>query len=264
MSVFEGDAMNKASIFICVAICIAVSGSAVGQSNAWYYCRPLGAYYPQVKNCPAPWQRVFSAQSIGTAPSTSINTSDPCNNSDSPIWRSGAAAAWTNICAQRDEQAQQAAQAKAQQQQQQEAAQKAQQDALDQQRLAEHAAVKRGYEFINSVNDLILDSKDLAARNAKIQIRGIYKKFGDNGHLYGSNMEAYSNTDNYVVLLTDEAQRPLRAALLSYGCESEMGCQIDIGGHMTTCEHTNALMADAPQQPCMNVEVAIVYRPGDQ
>ncbi|MBI5785065.1 MAG: hypothetical protein HZA64_06365 [Rhodocyclales bacterium] len=26
----------------------------------WYYCRPSGAYYPYVRVCPAPWERVPS------------------------------------------------------------------------------------------------------------------------------------------------------------------------------------------------------------
>lgn len=27
-------------------------------ADYWYYCRPANAYYPYVKDCPAPWERV--------------------------------------------------------------------------------------------------------------------------------------------------------------------------------------------------------------
>lgn len=28
------------------------------QAHYWYYCRPANAYYPYVKDCPAPWEKV--------------------------------------------------------------------------------------------------------------------------------------------------------------------------------------------------------------
>jgi hypothetical protein len=65
------------------------------------------------------------------------------------------------------------------------------------------------------VKDLILDGKELADRNAKVQITGIYKKFGQKGVA----MEAYANGDNYVPVLADDAARPVRAALMD--CQSD-------------------------------------------
>lgn len=123
-------------------------------------------------------------------------------------------------------------------------------------------AKSRGYELIPTVKDLILDGKDLAARNAKIQITGLYKKMGNNGVLYGSPIDLYSNSDNYVPVLTDDAARPVREALMGYACEN-IGCQIEVGGHMTMCEHLNLLEKDFPAVPCLNIDVMIVYRPGD-
>ncbi len=32
---------------------------------------------------------------------------------------------------------------------------------------------------------------------------------------------------------------------------------------MTMCEHLNVLQKDFPNVPCLNVEVQIIYRPGD-
>jgi hypothetical protein len=124
-------------------------------------------------------------------------------------------------------------------------------------------AKSRGYELIPSVKDLILDGKELAARNAKIQVTGIYKKAGEtNGVLYGSPMDVYANSDNYIGVLTEDAARPVREALMNYSCEN-YGCTIEVGGHMTMCHHLNVLAKDYPDVPCLNIEVMIVYRAGD-
>ena len=32
--------------------------SSPQSENSWYYCRDSQAYYPYVKECPSPWQRV--------------------------------------------------------------------------------------------------------------------------------------------------------------------------------------------------------------
>jgi len=135
-------------------------------------------------------------------------------------------------------------------------------DAAEMQQRAIAKAETRGYENIASVKDLILDGKDLANRNAKIQVVGIYRKMGGTSVLYASILDSYQNNDNYIPILTDDAQRALREYLLNFLCESNSGCQIDVGGHMTMCEPTNLLLAGT-SMPCLDVEVEIVYRPGD-
>jgi len=173
---------------------------------------------------------------------------------------------WQATCAERKRQ-QDAAQV-AQQQQEAAAAQaraqaeQAAQAESEQERAIEKAS-SRGYKLIPSIKDLMLDGKELADNDAKIQISGFYKRTGDNGVLYGSMMDAYQNTNNYFPLITDDAQRALRAHFLSDGCAQIFGCKVDIGGHMTTCKHLAAEMANYPPMPCLNVEVEIVYRPGD-
>lgn len=134
--------------------------------------------------------------------------------------------------------------------------------AQDEQQRAIEKAKSRGYEFIATVKDLILDGKDLAARNAKVQITGIYKKLADNSVLYASPMDAYANSDNYMPILTDDAARPVREALMGYACQN-FGCTMNFGGHMTMCKHINLLAEDYPDVPCLHVEVQIIYRPGD-
>jgi hypothetical protein len=167
-------------------------------------------------------------------------------------------------CASRRQQQQQV---KVQEQQQQTAAQQAQADFEQEQSQRQRAtakAITRGYEFVRSIKDLILDGKELAERNAKIQISGIYKKSGDTASLYASPIDAYHENDNFVPILTDDAQRALREYLMSYGCvSSPTGCLIDVGGHMSMCHHLSPLYANYPDTPCLNVEVRIVYRPGD-
>ncbi len=93
------------------------------------------------------------------------------------------------------------------------------------QRRAIEKAKSKGYELIPTVKDLILDGKELADRNAKVQITGFFKKMGNNGVLYGSAMEAYSNTDNYMPVLTDDAARSVREALMNYACQPDFGCE---------------------------------------
>jgi hypothetical protein len=129
-------------------------------------------------------------------------------------------------------------------------------------RRAIEKARSKGYELISSVKDLILDGKQLAAQNAKIQVTGVYRKFGEGvADLYYSRGDAYADTDNKIPVLTDDAQRELRKYLMNDLCQSQVGCEVEVGGHMTMCKHLLAAMADYPERPCLNVEVAIVYRP---
>jgi len=129
-------------------------------------------------------------------------------------------------------------------------------------RRAIEKAESKGYEPISSVKDLILDGKQLAARNAKVQITGIYRKIGEGAaDIYDSRGDAYADTENKIPVLTDDAQRELRKYLMNDSCQSQLGCEVEVGGHMTMCKHLLAAMADYPEQPCLKVEVAIVYRP---
>lgn len=135
-----------------------------------------------------------------------------------------------------------------------------------QQQFATAKAQTRGYELISSVKDLILDGKILANRNAKIQITGLYKRVGGSERLYGQPYDAFQENDNYVPILTEGAQRDFRAFLLTQTCRPDYrspGCQINVGGHMTKCHLLAAEFANYPEVPCLNIEVQIIYRPGD-
>jgi hypothetical protein len=191
--------------------------------------------------------------------------SDPCSDPNNAVWHDGPYMAnlWSGICQKKLQEQRQAEEA---QQQQREVSQERQQQAAqaaDEQRRAEEKAAGRGYVLVSSIKDLMLDGRELANRNAKIQIVGIYRKIGDVELLYGSQLDAYQSDDSFVPVLTDDAQRDLREYLLNYSCKSEVGCRIDVGGHMMMCRNLSALYQNYPARPCLNIEVEIVYRPGD-
>ena len=118
-------------------------------------------------------------------------------------------------------------------------------------------AESHGYKRIASFNDLILDGKQLANDNAKIMLTTFYKKEGATEYIYPTQYDAYQGTNGFPIL-TEDAQRPLRAYFMSPECsQSPMGCRASIGGHMTMCKHLSILLADYPLQPCLNVEVVI-------
>jgi len=113
------------------------------------------------------------------------------------------------------------------------------------------------YQLISDFNDVLLDGKVLAAKNAKIQISGYYKKNGDAERLYASLVDAYQDSDKFIPVVTDNAQRSLREHLLTQCTGVMPGCQIAVGGHMQMCHYLSAMRANYPPIPCLNVEVEI-------
>jgi hypothetical protein len=193
-------------------------------------------------------------------------SNDPCDPSNSGYHVNQLMANLTEQECARQRQQQQQSQIDEQQRQaaQQQAREEAARRQSEQQKAIDKAEA-RGYELIRSVKDLFLDARDLASRNAKIQITGIYRKASRSECLYGNLYDAMRD-NNCVPVLTDNAHRDLREYLLQPGCQAQYGapgCQIEVGGHMTKCHLLAAEFANYPEVPCLNIEVQIIYRPGD-
>jgi hypothetical protein len=187
------------------------------------------AYYPNVQTCPEEWERVAPTQEPGAPQALGPYQEDI------------------------QEQEQKAT-----------AEAKAQADAIaaanakeDHQQRAIKKAESRGYQLIQSVDDLILDGEKLANENAKIQITAMYKEQNGVQTIFDSYVSLALGR-GFPVLVTSDAQRDLRKFLMDNNCDV-IGCSIDVGGHVTTCPG----LSFAGDLPCLHVEVGIVYRPGD-
>lgn len=118
-------------------------------------------------------------------------------------------------------------------------------------------AAAKGYKPI-TVHDMILDGADLAKSETKVQTTGFYRRVGDAEILFASFADAVQTTRNFFPVLTDDAQRPLRARLMTeYGCNNGPGCSVNVGGHVTLCKHLSLQFANYPEVPCLHVEVVI-------
>jgi hypothetical protein len=121
----------------------------------------------------------------------------------------------------------------------------------------------RGYQRI-SLETFLLDGRELAARSAKISLRGSYLRDG-NIELLFTNQIAVVKATRYpqvgrneprVGLLTDSATRESRQYLLK--CQSDpgaaqLGCPITILGHATICALTGP-PGDQQKMPCVAVD----------
>jgi len=121
---------------------------------------------------------------------------------------------------------------------------------------------ERGYEPI-SVETFVLDSKELAAKAAKVSVSGAYLGQNNIGFVYVDTRAVimatkYPNLGEQpkVPLLTDNATREFRQRLLA--CQSnpaaaQAGCPLTILGEVTICTFSNGLGAERTS-PCINVE----------
>ncbi|MGD0332969.1 MAG: lysozyme inhibitor LprI family protein [Xanthobacteraceae bacterium] len=121
---------------------------------------------------------------------------------------------------------------------------------------------ERGYEPI-SVETFVLDSKELAAKAAKVSVSGAYLGQNNIGFVYVDTRAVimatkYPNLGEQpkVPLLTDNATREFRQRLLA--CQSnpaaaQVGCPMTILGEVTICTFSNGFGAERTL-PCINVE----------
>jgi hypothetical protein len=114
-----------------------------------------------------------------------------------------------------------------------------------------------------SVEDFVLDGKDLVAKHVDVSISGAYALEGQTANLYASTqaviMAHYhrdSGTQPSVPLMTENAMHYLRRKLLT--CQSnpgsaQIGCPVTVRGKAITCTETNAFGVKR-EMPCVNVE----------
>lgn len=119
-----------------------------------------------------------------------------------------------------------------------------------------------GYQLL-SINDFLLDGRELASRQAKVALQGTYAREGNIDVLYASvqdmamSQHGGSNTQPRVPILTDDASRPLRQIMLQ--CQStgayfqKLGCAFAVKGRATTCSVSNAFGVTR-QEPCVAAE----------
>ncbi len=122
-----------------------------------------------------------------------------------------------------------------------------------------------GYEPI-SFDDFELDGKKLAARGAKISIRGMYVMVGDVEYLTPSPLASLviqnggggppnARAEESIGLLTDAAARATREIFLK--CRSNTatavyGCAVTVLGRVTMCKKTT--LVGSSEAPCLLVE----------
>lgn len=183
---------------------------------------------------------------------------DACSNPENPGYaRMHSYPVFRSICDQEDQRQNQANAQRRQWEDEQQARSQAAADAEAAQREAMNKAVTHGYR-VQRVIDLMLDGKALAGAHAKIQTDGFYRKIDGGERLYASPLDAYTGTDKFIPILTEDAQRPLREKLLGYVCSNpSIGCAVAVGGHIQTCRLLAIQYINYPPMPCLHVEVVI-------
>jgi uncharacterized protein len=116
-----------------------------------------------------------------------------------------------------------------------------------------------GYRRI-SFEDFKLDAKQLAAREEKVSVQGLYAKYGKTEMLFVSFLarrmaEETGRVDAGIALLTDDASRNLRKYFLeclATPAGMVAGCPVTVMGRVTTC--ASALVIDLTEVPCLDVQ----------
>jgi uncharacterized protein YecT (DUF1311 family) len=110
-----------------------------------------------------------------------------------------------------------------------------------------------GYDRIQ-IDDFILDSKSLIVSEKKIVIAGFYKKFGNIEELYPNLQAALADSQNagMIYLLSDNADRDLRAYFLRCGRNQYAPCPVRVRGYASTCDLS--IGALSASKPCLIVE----------
>ena len=151
--------------------------------------------------------------------------------------------------------------------------------AAEQQRLAAEMAQKnmavrqsaelaKGYSPI-TFEDFVLDGKELAAREAKRSLTGVYLPVGNLELLFGTNIDAIQFSQGYnqnspsVHLLTENASRDFRRQLLacrSNPAAASVGCRVHVLGRATMCVLSGPL-GNRLDVPCVSVDEGSVGGP---
>ena len=104
-------------------------------------------------------------------------------------------------------------------------------------------------------DDFVLDGQKLADSQAKVAVKGIYKKVGQMPELFPNAMSVLQQRwdEGLPLLIEDDANRGTRQFLLNCDRDiAERGCQITLLGYATICTVTN--LAGSHDVPCIKVE----------
>ena len=132
---------------------------------------------------------------------------------------------------------------------------------------AEAATIELDHEYKRiTVQDFILDGKELAAADAKVSIKGTYAKWGENEMLFPSAAAVYTakqslSTDGGIGVLSDEATRTVRKYLLecvTNGAAAQFGCPLTVFGRATMCTWTR--LGSSKDVPCLIIVDGITGR----
>jgi tetratricopeptide (TPR) repeat protein len=114
----------------------------------------------------------------------------------------------------------------------------------------------QGYRRI-TFEDFQLDGKKLAMEQARVSVRGVYKKVGQIEYLFPSEnalvlaTQKFETDDTAIPILSDDAVRDFRQVLLHCRTSSQF-CPVVVLGHVTICEKTT--LVGGTGVPCLAVE----------
>jgi uncharacterized protein len=132
----------------------------------------------------------------------------------------------------------------------------AQQEIVEKQAAAQRDRIAQedsGYDRIQ-IDDFVLDSKSLISSEKKIVIPGFYKRIGGIEELYPSAQAALLSSDKagMIYILSENADRDLRAYFLRCARNEYAACPIRVRGYASTCDLT--LGSLSASKPCLIVE----------
>lgn len=108
-----------------------------------------------------------------------------------------------------------------------------------------------------TIEDFILDGKELAAAGAKVSIKGTYAKWGENEMLFPSGVAAYRaketfSIDGAIGVLSNDATRSVRKYLLdcmTTGAAAQLGCPLRVFARANMCTRTR--LGYSTDVPCL-------------
>jgi hypothetical protein len=123
------------------------------------------------------------------------------------------------------------------------------------------SAAAAGYKLV-TINDLLLDGKQLIATGVKVAFDGHYMNDGNFDMIFGSSTDMLMSQGSYghvrdttrrVLVITDNAPRDTREYILQCKQRGWQGCAVSFTGHMTMCSIQNGFGAKR-EEPCIAVE----------
>jgi TPR repeat protein len=125
---------------------------------------------------------------------------------------------------------------------------------------SEAARIEQDREYKRiTVEDFILDGKELAAANAKVSVKGAYAKWGENEMIFPSGTAVYTakeslSMDTGIGVLTDDATRNVRKYILdcvTTGAAAQFGCPMTVFARASMCTRTR--LGSSKDLPCLIV-----------